>query len=101
MLEVVQRDAPWSFGYYPTSAAALQQWVGNAKPTSTVRNNVQYMKIDAELRARKIREWSQPVLWPLVPAVLLLLGLVLAVGRQVLKRREARAVGANDPNGDR
>lgn len=94
MLEVVQRDAPWSFGYYPTSAAALQQWVGNAKPTSTVRNNVQYMKIDAELRARKIREWSRPVLWPLAPAVLLLLGLVLAVRRQVLRRREARAFEA-------
>ncbi len=100
MIEVVQRDAPWSFGYYPTSAAALQQWVGNAKPTATVRNNVQYMKIDAELRARKIREWSRPVVWPVVLALLAVIGLGLAARRQVMKRREARAVEALDSQCD-
>ena len=32
MVAIVQRDAPWMFGYFPMSGGAYQQWVGNAKP---------------------------------------------------------------------
>ena len=87
MVKIVQADAPWSFGYFPTSAAALHQWVGNAKPTQMVRNNVQFMKIDAALRARKIAEWNPPVVWPLW---LLALAAALFVWVAV---RHTRAIG--------
>ena len=60
MVAIVQRDAPWMFGYFPMSGGAYQQWVGNAKPTQMVRNILQYMKIDPELRHRKIDEWNSP-----------------------------------------
>ena len=65
MVAIVQRDAPWMFGYFPMSGGAYQQWVGNAKPTQMVRNILQYMKIDPELRHRKIDEWNSPIWWPL------------------------------------
>lgn len=55
MIRIVQTEAPWSFGYYPRQAAALHGWVKNAKPTQTVRDNVQYMAVDAKARAEKIR----------------------------------------------
>ena len=42
MVAIVQRDAPWMFGYFPMSGGAYQQWVGNAKPTQMVRNILQY-----------------------------------------------------------
>ena len=41
MIEIVQNDAVWSFGYFPTSAAAYHQWIRNGKPTQIVRNQHQ------------------------------------------------------------
>lgn len=72
MTKIVQEDAPWMFGLFPKSGGAFQQWVGNAKPTQMVRNTLQYMKIDSDLRSKKIAEWNPPIWWPL----LLLVGLV-------------------------
>jgi hypothetical protein len=70
MIEITQQDAIWSFGYFPTSAAAYQQWIYNGKPTQIVRNHIGYLRLDPELRARKIAEWNKPVWWP-VPLLLL------------------------------
>jgi ABC-type transport system substrate-binding protein len=65
MVQIVQKDAVWSFGYWPTSAAAYHQWIFNGKPTQIVRNHISYLRLDADLRASKIREWNRPVWWPL------------------------------------
>ena len=76
MLQIVQKDAPWMFGYVPNSGGVYQQWVHNAKPTQMVRNTLQYLRIDPELRAQKQAAWNQPVWWP---AWLLLIGLIVGV----------------------
>lgn len=87
MVAIVQRDAPWMFGYFPMSGGAYQQWVGNAKPTQMVRNTLQYMKLDTALRVRKIDEWNRPRWWPLV---LLAALAVLAIwpSYRAMRRRE-------------
>lgn len=87
MVDIVRRDAPWMFGYFPLSGGAYQQWVGNAKPTQMVRNTLQYMKIDPALRVAKTAEWNRPRWWPLA---LLAALLALAVWPSVaaLRRRE-------------
>jgi hypothetical protein len=89
MTDIVRRDAPWMFGYFPLSGGAYQQWVGNAKPTQMVRNTLQYMKLDPALRARKTAEWNQPLWWPLA---LLAAALLAAAWPSVaaLRRRERR-----------
>ena len=74
MIKIVQKDAPWMFGYFPKSGGAWHGWVANAKPTQMVRNTLQYYRIDPELRARSIQSWNAPVWWPLW----LLLGLLSA-----------------------
>ena len=101
MTAIVQRDAPWMFGYFPKSGGAYQQWVGNAKPTQMVRNTLQYLKIDPALRVARIDAWNRPVWWPLW---LLLAGLAAAIlpAWFALRRRERRTAfgtpaGASEP----
>ena len=87
MIWLVQEDAPWSFGYSPKEAAALHRWVKNAKPTQTVRDHVQYLRVDAAERTERIRRWNQPVLWPVVPVAALLALFVWGM-RQLCRRRQ-------------
>lgn len=88
MIRIVQTEAPWSFGYYPRQAAALHGWVKNAKPTQTVRDNVQYMAVDAKARAEKIRAWNTPVLWPAL-IILLAAGLLVWAVRNYVRARRS------------
>lgn len=88
MVEILQRDAPILFGYFPPGAAAYHSWVGNAKPSGLVQNTLQYYSVDAEARVAKIREWNRPVLWPI--ALIAACAAALARGAAgVLRRRRA------------
>jgi hypothetical protein len=76
MIEIVQTDAVWSFGYFPTSAAAYHQWISNGKPTQIIRNHIGYLRLDPALRTAKLAEWNQPIWWP-IP--LIAIGLLAAI----------------------
>ena len=93
MTHILQEDAPWMFGAFPKSGGAFQQWVGNAKPTQMVRNTLQYLKIDPELRAKKIAEWNPPVLWPLGFLLALLAVLVWPAWRMLRRQERLNAFG--------
>lgn len=93
MVAIVQRDAPWLFGYYPKSGGAYQAWVGNAKPTQMVRNTLQYYRIAPALRAREIKAWNPPYWWPLwLLGAFFVLGGLLA-WRTAQRRDRATALG--------
>ncbi len=84
---IVQRDAPWSFGYFPWGGLAFQSWVYNGKPSILIRDMAKYYRVDPALRAAKQGEWNRPVWWPM----LLLAAGVLAlawVARRGWRRRE-------------
>ncbi len=87
MIETLQHDAPWSFGFFPTSAAAYHQWVHNGKPTQIIRNHIGYLRLDPALRIRLIREWNQPLWWP-VPLIIALLGAAIVPAWFAWRRRE-------------
>jgi len=87
MIEITQKDAVWSFGYFPTSAAAYHQWISNGKPTQIIRNHIGYLRLDPALRSKKIAEWNQPVWWPM-PLLLLLLVLAVLPAWAAWRRRE-------------
>jgi len=87
MIEIVQQDAVWSFGYFPTSAAAYHQWIHNGKPTQIIRNHIGYLRLDAALRAQKIAQWNQPIWWPM-PLVLLALAAAVWPAWRAWRRRE-------------
>ncbi len=92
MVEIVQHDAPWMFGYYPASGGAYQAWVGNAKPSQMVRNTLQYYRLDPTLRAASVEKWNRPVWWPLLLVAAGLLAGVALAWRQVRRREMAVAV---------
>lgn len=91
MITILQQDAVWSFGYFPTSAAAYHQWVFNGKPTQIVRNHISYLRLDPALRAQKIREWNHPIWWPVPLLVLLLVAAVLPAWRLYRLREQENA----------
>lgn len=87
MVEIVREDAPWTFGYFPMSSGVYHQWVGNGKPTQMIRNLLQYLKVDPQLRTQKQAEWNRPVWWPLL-LIAILLGLAVWPAYAAWKRRE-------------
>lgn len=89
MIAILQQDAPVLFGYFPPGAAAYHSWVGNAKPSGLVQNQLQYYSVDPELRLAKIREWNRPVLWPLAALAAAVAALVWGA-RAVLAERRSR-----------
>lgn len=76
MLEIVRRDAPWIFAYYPKSFGLRHGWVKNFKPNLMANNTLKYRRVDPVLRDTRRDAWNQPVLWPLA---LLAGGLVGAI----------------------
>lgn len=74
MLEIVRRDAPWIFAYYPKSFGLRHDWVHNVKPNLMANNTLKYRRIDPGLREARRAEWNRPVLWPIA-----LLGVALVV----------------------
>ena len=76
MLEIVRRDAPWIFAYYPKSFGLRHDWVKNVKPNLMANNTLKYRRVDPALRAEKRDEWNRPVLWPIALGGLALVVLV-------------------------
>ncbi len=100
MIKLVQTDAVWSFGYFPTSAAAYHQWINNGKPTQIIRNHIGYLRLNPQLRAQKIAEWNKPIWWPL-PLILLALIAAIVPAWFAWKRREQQTAArliANEGN---
>ena len=87
MLAILHRDSPWLWGYHPKKYVLQHSWLHNVKPNVMANNKLKYWRVDDVQRERLIREWNQPVLWPLWlgGSILLLFGVWM---RSVLKRRE-------------
>jgi ABC-type transport system substrate-binding protein len=65
MIEIVRRDAPWAFGYYPKRFSLYHAWYHNAKPNPMANNTLKYLRVNPKLRAERREAWNAPVLWPL------------------------------------
>ncbi len=91
MIRIVQEDAPWTFGYFPTSAAAFHQWVHNGKPTQIIRNHIQYLRVDPKLRSEKIAEWNRPIWWPVALIAVALVAAVVPAFRAYRRRERENA----------
>ena len=87
MLEIVRRDAPWIFAYYPKSFGLRHGWVHNVKPNLMANNTLKYRRVDPGLRAKRRAAWNDPVVWPVVLMAGALVALI-APGAVAWRRRE-------------
>jgi hypothetical protein len=90
MVEIVRRDGPWVWGFNPKSYGLHHAWYHNAKPHLMANNTLKYKRIDPELRAERRAAWNQPVHWPLL-LVLLVLLVSVAPAWIAYRRREQGA----------
>ena len=80
MVEIVQHDAPWSWGFHPKGYSLYHSWYGNAKPNLMARNKLKYKTIDFGLRAEMRNKWNRPIIWPVIVLFMIfLLSLIPAV----------------------
>ncbi len=95
MVEIVRRDAPWVWGFYPKAFSLHHAWLHNLKPNLMANNTLKYRRIDPQLRAAQRRAWNQPILWPLglIAAAFLLLSLPAVFAY----RRRERQIGLQQP----
>ena len=97
MVDILRRDAPWAWGYFPYAASAFQPWVYNGKPGGVIRDMARYYRIDPALRTEKWAEWNRPVYWPLALAALGLLALLWRVRSSFRERERATGRAAAAP----
>ncbi len=95
MVSIARNDAPWLWGFHPKDFGLYHGWMQNVKPNQMARNNLKYERIDAALRSQERREWNQPVLWP----VLLILAVLVAsaVPAVLTYRRKERMAAVPRP----
>jgi ABC-type transport system substrate-binding protein len=95
MLEMLRRDAPWIYVFYPKDFALAHEWVHNRKPNKMANNGLKYQRIDPALREARRAQWNRPNPWPLLAvAAVLAAGLWPAVATY---RRRERARGKSYP----
>lgn len=90
MLEIVRRDSPWIFAFYPKAFALRHAWMRNVKPNLMANNTLKYRRVDPALRAERREAWNRPTLWPLALGAAGLVALV-APAALAWRRREREA----------
>ncbi|MGD2139419.1 MAG: ABC transporter substrate-binding protein [Burkholderiales bacterium] len=92
MVRILQRDAPWAFGFHPADYDLAHGWVHNLKPNTMANNELKYQRIDPALREKQRDQWNRPVYAPLVILVLLVLGGIspAVVAWRIRERAKAR-----------
>lgn len=97
MLSIAQQDAPWAWGFYPKSLALYHSWLRNLWPNAMANNTLKYRAIDPQQRASKQAQWNQPVTWPLIGLLLIIVLSVWPLMRAYQKRQK-QVIGSQNPD---
>ena len=89
MIEILQHDAPWMWGYHPKDYVLHHSWLYNSKPNKMATNNLKYLRVDAVKREIMRKKWNQPVLWPFAVLGIALVALGWWLRASLRKREES------------
>lgn len=80
MLAILQRDAPWVWGFHPKSFTLYHDWYKNVVPNTMAHNTLKYKRVDPLERQKLRLAWNKPILWPLwVLLAILIVSLIPAM----------------------
>lgn len=77
MVAIAREDAPWVWGFHPKQFTLFHAWNHNVKSNLMANNTLKYRRLDTELRQELQTKWNQPLLWPLLLVLLVLVVMVL------------------------
>ncbi len=77
MIELVQEDAPWVFGYFSKSFVLKHHWMNQTKAHGVANNTLKYLKLDNTKRTEAQQKWNNAKISILIGIVLFLLLLIL------------------------
>lgn len=97
MVAIVQRDAPWAFGFNPKQFVLYHRWYKNADINLMANNTLKYKRIEPAGRAAYMARWNRPVLWPLW--VVLAVTVLIVWPALVAYRRKERRPGLSGRGG--
>lgn len=87
MITLVQKDAPWVWGYHPVTFGLFHGWVDNVKPNAMANNELKYYRLDAAKRKALRARWNAPVYWPVIAVIALLAAVIAFAAYGAGKRR--------------
>jgi len=89
MVQIAQQDAPWIWGFHPKSLALFHSWYHNVWANPLANNTVKYRRIDPVERTQQQALWNQPVIWPLLLMLLIVVGSIYPLMRAYRSRQKA------------
>nr|WP_241480341.1 ABC transporter substrate-binding protein [Legionella norrlandica] len=91
MVAIVRYDAPWIWGMHPEDFVLSQNWVSNVKTNTISLNTLKYVSVNVPERNQLRRAWNQPIFWPLIVFLGLLITLLLPLLIAYLKKEKQPA----------
>lgn len=93
MINIVRHDAPWAFGFHPKNFSLEHSWYKNVKPfIMSNTGTYKYKRIDAQQREQLREKWNQPIIWPVVLILLVIIGLLIPAVKAYQQRERSRAL---------
>jgi len=72
MLDILQKDSPWIWGFYPMSYSLSQSWNGPYNILAMGNNTVKYKWLDTDKRNELRKEWNKPKIYPFVYLIIII-----------------------------
>lgn len=93
MVDLWRSDAVWLYSFHPLEFYLNNEWVHNTKRHGISKRTLKYIRIDEGLREQRRVERNAPVVWPLLIALLVVVGLLVPGVQAYRRRQRATAVG--------
>ncbi len=76
--EILAKDAPLCWLYFPVNTSLTHAWLKNYKPHGIAYDTLQYLAIDTpQARETTQRQWNRPHRWPFILALLIISSAIL------------------------